>query len=233
MHIPDGFVDAQVSLATAVVATGAVAVCLRGARKTLDDAAAPMAGLVAVFVFAAQMFNFPIGAGTSGHLIGTALAVILVGPYAGVLAVSVVLVVQALFFADGGLTALGLNVMNLAVLAALVAWPVFKLIVRWLGAGRWGILIGAWAAGFLSVIAATVGFLIEFWLGGTTAISFTTVATAMLSVQGLIAVVEGVITALVVASVASVRPDLVLGLADARAREAAKKSAPAPEAVAS
>ena len=223
MHIPDGFVDAQVSLAAAAVATGTVAVCLRGARRTMDEAAAPMAGLVAVFVFAAQMFNFPIGAGTSGHLVGAALAVILVGPYAGVLAVTVVLVVQALFFADGGLTALGLNVVNLAILAGVVAWPVFRLIVRWLGTGRGSVLVASGVAGFLSVIAATVGFIIEFALGGTTAISFGTVATAMLSVQAIIALVEGVITALVVASIAAVRPDLVAGLTRARTRERSQR----------
>jgi cobalt/nickel transport system permease protein len=219
VHIPDGFIDAQVSVAAAVVSAAVVTVCLRGARRTMEESAAPMAGLVAVFVFAAQMFNFPIGVGTSGHLIGAALAVILVGPYAGVLAVTVVLVVQALFFADGGLTALGLNVLNLAILTTLIAWPTFKLLVRWLGSGKPVILAAAGLAGFLSVIAAASGFVIEFALGGTTAVSFSTIATAMLSVHTLIAVIEGVITAMVVASIATVRPDLVAGLASVRRRD--------------
>lgn len=218
MHIPDGFIDAQVSLAAGVVAAGAVAICLRGARRTMEESAAPMAGLVAVFVFAAQMFNFPIGAGTSGHLIGAALAVILVGPYAGVLSVTVVLVVQALFFADGGLTALGLNVLNLAVLTALVAWPTFKLITRLVGSGKPVILAAAGLAGFLSVLAAASGFVIEFALGGTTALELSTIAVAVLSVHTVIGIIEGVITALVVASIASVRPDLVAGLGGARRR---------------
>ena len=107
MHVPDGFLDAPTSAATGVVAAAAVAVSLRGARRELDDRTAPMAGLVATFVFAAQMINFPVGAGTSGHLMGGALAAVLVGPWSAVLCLSVVLVVQALLMAaiadaDGG-----------------------------------------------------------------------------------------------------------------------------------
>lgn len=212
MHIPDGFIDAPVSIAAAAVAVGGIAVCLRGARRTLDEASAPLAGLVAVFVFAAQMLNFPVGAGTSGHLIGGALAAILVGPYAGALAVTVVLLVQALVFADGGILALGLNVTNLALLTALVAWPVFRGIVRAFGSGRPSVLVGAWLAGFLSVLGAVTGFLVEFSLGGTDAVGLGAVVAAMLGVHVLIGAVEGVITALVVWAVYAVRPDLVAGL---------------------
>src|SRR5919107_5990597 len=113
MHVPDGFLDAPTSIATGAVAVAAVGVALRGARRELDDRTAPLAGLVAAFVFAAQMVNFPVGAGTSGHLLGGALAVALVGPWTAVLAISVVLLVQALLFADGGTTALGTNVVLL------------------------------------------------------------------------------------------------------------------------
>ena len=94
MHIPDGFIDAPVSAAAAVIAVGGIAVCLRRASRELDDRTAPMAGLVAVYIFAVQMLNFPVAAGTSGHLLGGALAAILVGPYTGALAVSVVIIVQ-------------------------------------------------------------------------------------------------------------------------------------------
>src|SRR5688572_21281040 len=110
VHVPDGFFNAAVSISAGVVAAAGVAVCLRGAKRELDDRTAPMAGLVAAFIFAVQMLNFPIGGGISGHLMGGALAAILVGPFTGVLCVSVVLLVQALFFADGGLSALGVNV---------------------------------------------------------------------------------------------------------------------------
>ena len=105
MHVPDGFLDAPTSVATAVVAAGGIALALRGARRQLDDRTAPLAGLVATFVFAGQMMNVPVGAGTSGHLIGATLAAVLVGPWAAVLCVSVVVAVQALLLADGGITA--------------------------------------------------------------------------------------------------------------------------------
>src|SRR3954449_6723125 len=109
MHVPDGFLDAPTSVATGAVAVAAVGVALRGARRELDDRTAPLAGLVAAFVFATQMVNFPVGAGTSGHLLGGALAAALVGPWTGILVITVVLLVQGLLFADGGLTALGTN----------------------------------------------------------------------------------------------------------------------------
>lgn len=212
MHIPDGFIDAPVSLAAAAVATGGVLVCLRGARRTLDERTAPLAGLVAVFVFAAQMINFPVGAGTSGHLIGAALAVILVGPYAGILAVTVVLAVQALLFADGGLLALGLNIVNLALIAGAVAWLAFRGWTRLVGRNRGWVLAGAWLAGLLSVLGAVGGFLVEFALGGVAPVSLSAVIAAMLSVHVVIGAIEGVITALIVGAVMSTRPDLVAGL---------------------
>lgn len=220
MHIPDGFINAPVSMAVGVVAVTGVGICLRGARRTMDDSLAPLAGLVAVFVFAAQMLNFPVGAGTSGHLVGGALAAILVGPYAGALAVTVVLIVQALFFADGGLLALGLNITNLALITALIAWPVFRVLIRRLGAGKSVVISAAWLAGFLSVLGAATGFLVEFQLGGTDAISFSAVTTAMVSVHVLIGIIEGIITAMVVWAVATVRPDLVAGLQGLRPKNA-------------
>ena len=110
MHIPDGFINAPVSVLFLALSAFFVFLALRGAKNQLDEKVAPLAGLAAVFIFAMQMINFPVAAGTSGHLIGGALAAILIGPWAGVLAVTVVLIVQALVFADGGLTAMGLNV---------------------------------------------------------------------------------------------------------------------------
>src|SRR3990170_1698899 len=126
MHVPDGFLDAPTSVATGVVAAAAVAVALRGARRELDDRTAPMAGLVAAFVFAAQMLNFPVGAGTSGHLLGGALAAVLVGPFTAALCLAVVLLVQGLLFADGGITALGTNITLFSVVAVGAGWLVFR-----------------------------------------------------------------------------------------------------------
>ena len=214
MHIPDGFFDAATCAAGAVLAVGAVGVSLRRARTELADSAAPMAGLVAVFIFAAQMINFPIGAGTSGHLLGGALAAILVGPASAVLAMTVVLSVQALLFADGGLTALGLNVLNMAVVAPLVAYIVFRALVRVLPAGRAGLLGASFGAGLASVVAAAGAFGIEFALGGTAAIDPASVAVAMIAVHSVIGAAEGVITALIVSAVYAARADLVYGLRD-------------------
>ena len=125
MHVPDGFLDAPTSVVTGAVAVAGVGLALRGARRELDDRTAPLAGLVATFVFATQMLNFPVGAGTSGHLMGGALAAVLVGPWTAVLCVSVVLIVQALLFADGGITALGTNITLIGLVTVAVGWVVF------------------------------------------------------------------------------------------------------------
>lgn len=228
MHIPDGFIDAQTSVAAGIVAAGAVGLSLRRARQELGQAAAPMAGVVAVFVFAAQMINFPVGAGTSGHLIGGALAAILVGPATAVLSMTVVLSVQALVFADGGLSALGLNVVNLAVVAPLVAYAVFRGLMRVLPGTRTGVAAAAFAAGLVSVLAAAAAFSIEFALGGTAAVDPAAVAVAMTAVHAVIGLMEGVITALVVGSVFAVRPDLVFGARDRLTPPVVAPGAPLP-----
>jgi len=130
MHVPDGFLDAPTSIATGVVAVGGVALALRGARRELDDRTAPMAGLVATFVFAGQMMNFPVAAGTSGHLLGGALAAVLVGPWTAVLCLTTVLLVQGLFMADGGITALGTNITLIGIVTVVVGYGVFVLLRR-------------------------------------------------------------------------------------------------------
>jgi cobalt/nickel transport system permease protein len=218
MHVPDGFVDAPVSLATGVVAAAGVAVCLRGARRELDERAAPMAGLVAAFTFAAQMLNFPVAAGTSGHLLGGALASVLVGPCTGALCVTVVLLVQALFFADGGLTALGVNVTDMALVTVVVGYAAFRGVLALLPRSRPSVVVASGIAAFLSVPAAAVSFTVVYALGGTTDVPLGTVAGAMVGVHVLIGVGEGLITAATVASVLAVRPDLVRGARHVRTR---------------
>lgn len=125
MHIPDGFINLQVSLMFIALSGLGVLACLRGARAQLDDKTAPLAGLVTVFIFAVQMINFPVAAGTSGHLLGGVLAAVLVGPYAATLSITIVLILQALLFADGGLTAVGLNLFNLSLLGVWGGYLVF------------------------------------------------------------------------------------------------------------
>jgi len=211
VHVPDGFIDAPISAATAVVAAGAIAVSLRGARRELDERTAPLAGLVAAFIFAVQMLNFPVAAGTSGHLLGGALAAILVGPYTGVLCVSVVLLMQGILFADGGLTALGVNITDMAITTTVVAYAVFRGLVKVLPRTRRSITAASFTAALLSVPAAALVFTLLYSLGGTTDVSLTKVATAMIGVHLLIGVGEAAITALTVGAVIAVRPDLVHG----------------------
>ncbi|WP_328299094.1 energy-coupling factor ABC transporter permease [Streptomyces sp. NBC_00435] len=211
MHVPDGFIDAPVSIAAGVAAAGAVAISLRGARRELDERTAPLAGLVAAFIFAVQMLNFPVAAGTSGHLLGGALAAILVGPYTGVLCVSVVLLMQGVLFADGGLTALGVNVMNMAVVTVVVAYAVFRGLVKLLPGSRRSVTVAAFAGALLSVPGAAVMFTLFYALGGTTDVSLTKVFGAMVGVHVLIGIGEAAITAATVGAVIAVRPDLVHG----------------------
>ncbi|MFE9647082.1 energy-coupling factor ABC transporter permease [Streptomyces sp. NPDC006365] len=211
MHVPDGFINAPVSLATGVVAAGAVAVSLRGARRELDERTAPLAGLVAAFIFAVQMLNFPVAAGTSGHLLGGALAAILVGPYTGVLCVSVVLLMQGILFADGGLTALGVNITIMAVVTTVVGYAVFRGLVRLLPRKRRSITVSAFIAAVLSVPASAAAFTLVYAIGGTTDVPIGQVLTAMVGVHVLIGIGEATITALTVGAVIAVRPDLVYG----------------------
>ncbi|MEU5881353.1 energy-coupling factor ABC transporter permease [Spirillospora sp. NPDC047279] len=211
MHVPDGFFDAPVSLGAGVVAAAGIGLSLRGARRELDDRTAPLAGLTAAFIFAAQMINFPVAAGTSGHLMGGALAAILVGPYTGVLCVSVVLLIQ-MFFADGGVTAYGINVTLMGIVSVAVGYGIFRLLMGVLPKTRSSVTAAAFAGGLVSVPASALAFVGLFALGGTADLSLGAVATAMLGVHVLIGIGEGVITAVTVGSIAAVRPDLVHGV---------------------
>ncbi|MEU2583024.1 energy-coupling factor ABC transporter permease [Streptomyces avermitilis] len=211
MHVPDGFINAPVSAVSGVVAAGAIAVSLRGARRELDERTAPLAGLVAAFIFAVQMLNFPVAAGTSGHLLGGALAAILVGPFTGVLCVSVVLLMQGILFADGGLTALGVNITDMAIVTTVASYAVFRGLVKVLPRKRRSVTVAAFVSALLSVPAAAVAFTLIYAIGGTTDIAIGKVATAMIGVHVLIGIGEAAITALTVGAVIAVRPDLVYG----------------------
>jgi cobalt/nickel transport system permease protein len=211
VHVPDGFLDAPTSVATGVVAASAVAVSLLGARRELDDRTAPMAGLVATFVFAAQMINFPVGAGTSGHLMGGALAAVLVGPWTAVLCLSVVLVVQALLMADGGVTALGTNITVIGIVTVVVGWGVFVVLRRLLPSRTSLVAPAAAVAALVSVPAAALAFTGLFAVGGNAPVDMGAVLTAMLGWHTVIGIGEAVVTGLVVKSVIAARPDLVHG----------------------
>ena len=219
MHIPDGFIDTPTAAGAALVAIGGLAACIRKSADTLDDREIPLAGLTAAFIFAAQMLNFPVASGTSGHLLGGVLAAVLVGPYLGTLCVSVVLLVQALLFADGGLTALGLNVVNMALITTFGGYAVFVLFRRLLPTSKRGVAVASGLAAGVAVVLASVGFTVEYALGGAGDAPIATVAAAMVSVHAVIGLGEGVITALVVSAVLATRPDLVYGASTLRAAD--------------
>jgi cobalt/nickel transport system permease protein len=228
VHIPDGFIDAPTSLAAGAVAAGALGVSVRRSGEMLEDKAAPLAGLVAAFVFAVQMLNFPVAGGTSGHLLGGLLAAVLVGPYMGAACVSVVLAVQALLFADGGLSALGLNVLNMAIVGAFAGYAIFLLARRVLPKTNGGVVLASAVAAFASVVLASVAFSVEYAVGGAGGASPARVAAAMIGVHVLIGIGEALITAMTVGTVLAVRPDLVHGArrVPARRPEPARRVAP-------
>jgi cobalt/nickel transport system permease protein len=211
MHAPDGFLDAGTSIATGAISVAAVGYSLRQAGETLGEKQVPLAGVAAAFIFAAQMFNFPVGPGMTGHLLGGALAAILLGPAVGALVVTVVVAVQALAFADGGLTALGYNVLNMAVVTAFGGWAAFTLLKRLFPRTVNGLSLAAGLAGGISVVLSSMAFSLEWLFGATFPVSFPTVFSLMVGVHALIGIGEGVITGLAVRSVLAVRPDLVRG----------------------
>ncbi len=212
--MPDGFFDAPTSLAAGAVAATGVAVALRRGRELVESQGVALAGLTAAFVFAAQMVNVPIAAGTSGHVLGGVLAAVLVGPWVAVLCLTVVVVVQCLLFADGGLSALGINVVNMALVTCLGGWIVFRgvqaVLPRSTPSTR-SVPVAAGIAAGASVVLASIAFTAEYAIGGTTDVSVGAVLATMVGVHTLIGLGEGVVTGLLVAAVLAARPDLVAG----------------------
>jgi cobalamin biosynthesis protein CbiM len=211
MHIPDGFINVPVSGAAVLVSASAIALALKKSRGSMEQEVAPMAGLTAVFIFAVQMLNFPVAAGTSGHLLGGALAAILVGPWVALLAMTVVLSLQAFIFADGGLSAIGLNIFNMGVVTVLIGWFTFKFILRILPKKNSSVVAASAIAAFISVPISALGFVVEYAIGGSGIIDLDKVLGAMLSVHVLIGLGEAAISALTIGAVLATRSDLVYG----------------------
>lgn len=216
MHIPDGFIDLPTSAAFGAVAVAGVALSLRGARQQLDDKTAPLAGLATVFIFAVQMLNFPVAAGTSGHLLGSALATALLGPHAAAISLSVVLIIQAFLFADGGLSALGLNIVNIAILGVWFSHLVIRSVQKVAPATRQTTIVATSIAALLSVPVAALGFVLQYALGATATFSVASVATAMTGTHLLIGVGEAIITTIALSAVMASRSDLVFGWTSSR-----------------
>ena len=207
MHIPDGFLSAEVAAASAVVGAGAVAYGLRRAERDLDERRIPMLGVTGAFLFAAQMINFPVAGGTSGHVLGAALAAILVGPWLACLVLTVVVAMQALAFADGGITALGANVLNIGVVGALGTGLVLAISRRLIPQTRRGLLATGAAAAWLAVVGSALAASLELGLSGT--VPLETVLPAMLGVHAVIGVGEAIVTVGALSAVLASRPDLI------------------------
>lgn len=211
MHIPDGFIDLPTSIAFTAVSTASVGVALKKAKNELSEKTAPLAGLTAVFIFAVQMLNFPVAAGTSGHLLGGALAAVLVGPWVATLALTIVLLLQALLFADGGLTALGLNVFNISILAVWIAYFIFITLKKILPKTKTSLIASSAIAALISVPVSAFGFWVQYAIGGNATFPLETVLTAMISTHILIGIGEAIITVLTISAIMASRSDLVFG----------------------
>jgi cobalt/nickel transport system permease protein len=208
VHIPDGWIDLPTSATAAVVATGAVGVAARRAGAALRERVTSLPAVMAAYLLVAQLLVVPVGLGTSAHLVGTGLAALLVGPSVALVCVAAVVVVQALLLADGGVTALGLNLVNDGLAPALVASGLFALARPLLHARRGQAVGGGLAAGAGSLAAAATATL-AFVVGGTDAVPAGTVAASIGGAHVLVAGLEAVLTALVLATVLRLRPDLV------------------------
>jgi len=214
MHVPDGFFNAATSVGAGVVSAGTIGASLKKASTELTDRLAPLAGLVAAFIFALQMLNFPVASGTSGHLLGGTLAAVLVGPWIGSLCVAIVLLVQGLLFADGGLTAYGINVLLIATIPAFVGYAIFRALRAALPPTKSSIVAASGVAALISVPVAASVFALLFRIGGEVDLSFGSVLAAMMGVHVLVGIGEALITAAVISAVVATRPDLIYGAAD-------------------
>jgi cobalt/nickel transport system permease protein len=204
MHIPDGFLTIVVSLIFWVVTIVMVGLAVSKTNRTLGEKQIPLMGVMAAFIFAAQMLNFPVAGGTSGHFLGGALAAIVLGPWAGILVMTAVVGVQALLFQDGGLLVMGANIFNMGILTAVIGFGLYRLVagqkrpVRLAVAG-----VGAWVATMTAALMTSL----ELWLSGTSRLEI--VLPAMLGVHALIGIGEGLITVAALAYIEQTRPDLV------------------------
>ena len=209
MHVPDGFINVQVSAATGLLSFGTLWAYIRSAKTLIADKFIALTGMMSALIFVLQMINFPIDAGTSGHLLGGALAVIVLGPRLGLICLSVVVIIQSLLFADGGLSALGVNVLNMAIVTCATGWVIVKYWLKFIGKNKTSIIAVSVVSGIITVVFSSIAFTLEYAIGGTISIPVSSVLVAMISTHFLIGIGEGIITALIVGLLVRVRPDLV------------------------
>ena len=209
MHIPDGFLSTLVSIVLWVVSAGAVAYALRRVGKDLGERQVPLMGVLAATIFAGQMLNFSVTGGTSGHLLGAAIATILLGPWPAVIILTCVVSIQALVFQDGGLLALGANIFNMAVVGVAVSYFVYTSLRKLIGDKSWSIFVSGAAAAWLSIVIASLAAALELALSGTSPANIA--VPAMGGIHMLIGIGEALITVGALAFLYSARRDLLTG----------------------
>jgi cobalt/nickel transport system permease protein len=207
MHIPDGFVNGWVNIGGYLISGSTVAFATAKLRKKADMKQVPLMGVTAAFIFAAQMLNFPIVGGTSGHFLGAVLASVLLGPLSGCLIMTMVLTVQCLGFADGGLTALGTNIFNMGILSGIGGYWCFRLIMMLLPKKTKGLLISVAIASWFSIVLASAGCAMELAISGTS--PFQLVFPAMVGVHAIIGLGEAIISVAVISLILAYRKDLL------------------------
>ncbi len=218
MHIPDGFLSVPVAVLGWLLVIALVGFALRKTRGTLDDRQIPLMGILAAFVFAAQMINFPVAGGTSGHLLGGALVAILLGPWAAVLVMTAVIAVQGLLFQDGGLLAMGFNIVNMGIVSTFVGYAAYRWVHRTLGGTPRAQIAGAAVGAWLGVGIAALATAVELAVSGTSPLGI--VLPAMLGVHAIIGIGEALITVGALAFIRQTRPDLIQAPARADAKGA-------------
>lgn len=207
LHAPDGFMSLPLAIIGYLITGGFIAYAVYRTNRDIGERQVPLMGVMAAFIFAAQMINFPVAGGTSGHLLGGALAAILLGPWAAILIMTAVVGLQALLFQDGGLVVLGLNVLNMGVITAFIGCWVYVGLGRVLGGKDRARYVGGFAAAWLSVVLASILCAVELALSGTSPIGVA--LPAMAGIHALIGIGEGVVTAAALGFIAATRRDLL------------------------
>lgn len=206
MHIPDGFLDVKTAVTAGLFSATGLGAALRHVGRHLRSRKIPLIGLTAAFIFVAQMLNFPVASGTSGHLLGATFAAVLLGPGAAVIVMSSVLIVQSFIFADGGILALGANIFNMAIVAPLVGFGVYRILRLFLH-GHQGQLVSVGVASWFSTVVAAVFCAGELASSGTA--EWRTVFPAMTGIHMITGFGESAITMLVIAAIGRTRPELL------------------------
>ncbi len=207
LHAPDGYVSVPIAVGMWLVTAAILTLAVRHTNRHLDERAVPLLGVMAAFIFAAQMFNFPVAAGTSGHLLGGVLAAVLLGPWAATLVMTAVVAVQALLFQDGGLLIMGANIFNMGIVGTLGGYWLYRALCGLVGGEERGRLPAAGVAAWASVVAGSVAMALQ--LGGSGVVPLELTLPAMVGVHALIGIGEALITVAALGFIAVTRADLL------------------------